>query len=161
MTACSFTGHRQIKNGHLAKMPEMLDRAINYVYSKGCRKFFAGGAIGFDTEAAKAVIRFRMTHPDASLVLLLPCENQSEHWSLRQRESYEYVLSSADEVIYVSEEYTPDCMKKRNMRLAEECDVLIAYAARARSGAAQTVRIAESLGRQVYNLYPALEKESL
>ena len=136
----------------------MLCRAIEYAYTKGCRRFMTGGAVGFDTEAARAVIKFRITHPDASLVLALPCENQSERWSARQKTNYEYVLAAADEVIYVSEEYTPQCMKKRNQMLAEAADILIAYVCRSNSGAAQTVRMATELGREIYNLYPALDK---
>ena len=47
-------------------------------------------------------------------------------------------------------------MKERNRYLAEEADVLIAYASRSASGAGQTVRMAKNRGVQVYNLYFAL-----
>ena len=159
MRACSFTGHRQIKFEHKKQLPSLLDRAISFAYSKGCRKFLTGGAVGFDTEAAREVIKFRISHPDISLVLVLPYINQSERWSDKQKEAYEYTLSMADEVIYVSEEYTDTCMKERNLRLAEEADILIAYVARDKSGSAQTVRMARSAGKEIYNLYPALEKD--
>ena len=98
-----------------------------------------------------------MTHSDVSLVLLLPCINQDEKWSEKQRSVYEYTLSEANEVIYTSEEYTKTCFFERNKALAEQCDILIAYVSRQNSGAAQTVRIASSLGKEVYNLYPALD----
>ena len=62
----------------------------------------------------------------------------------------------ADEVVYISEEYTETCMKERNRYLAEEADIIVAYVSRYASGAGQTVRMAKSLGKQVYNLYPAI-----
>ena len=157
-TACSFTGHRKIEDRHRGKISELLLRAIHYAYGLGCRDFYTGGALGFDTAAAQEVIRFRMSHPDCRLILLLPCRDQSSMWNSNQVSLYEYVLTEADSVIYVSDSYNDGCMRKRNERLAKTCDILIAYVGRERSGAGQTVRIARSLGREVYNLYPTLEK---
>ena len=112
---CSFTGHRRIKPQHLRKMPELISRAVAYAYSEGCRNFYSGGAVGFDTLAAREVIRFRISHPDVRLIMLLPCETQSERWSGLQKSSYEYILSASDEVIYISGEYTDTCIRERNM----------------------------------------------
>ncbi len=139
---CSFTGHRQIKEGHRQSLPQLLLRAIEFAYSKGCRTFLAGGAIGFDTEAALTVIKYRVSHSDVSLILVLPCLDQSRGWTDSQRSCYEYTLKNADEVVYISEEYTPTCMRERNRYLAEKADLMIAYADRQNSGAAQTVRMA-------------------
>lgn len=161
MLACAFTGHRHIKCEHLNKLSDMLSRAIDYAYSHGCRRFLTGGALGFDTEAAREVLRFRLAHPDVSLSLILPCENQCEHWLRRQIENYDYILASANEVIYISDKYTSTCMKARNRTLAEQADIIIAYVSRTNSGAAQTVRMAEAMGKQVYNIYPALDSAVL
>ena len=154
---CSFTGHRNIKKDHIKKLPDLLLRAIGYAYEKGCRTFLAGGAVGFDTEAARAVISFRLSRPDVRLKLILPCVDQAERWSEHQRSVYEYTLSEADEVVYISDSYYDGCLKERNRALAEQCDILIAYVGRYNSGAAQTARMAKSLGKQVYNLYPTLD----
>ena len=161
MTTCAFTGHRNIKDSHKQALPGLLSRAIAYAYEQGCRRFITGGALGFDTYAAKEVLRFRMSHPDVSLILFLPCLDQDAGWSIRQKDSYEYVLQSADEVKYISESYTKTCMKRRNQAMAEECDLMIAYVSRDYSGAAQTMRMALSLGKESYNLYPRFEKDSI
>lgn len=158
MTTCAFTGHRRIKDSHKKHLSSLLFRAINYAYERGCRKFITGGAIGFDTEAAREVLRFRISHPDVSLILFLPCLDQDASWSERQRDAYEYILSSANEVRYVSEVYDKGCMKRRNQAMADECDIMIAYVARDYSGSAQTMRMATALGREVYNLYGELER---
>ena len=158
MRVCSFTGHRQIKKEHESALPNLIYRAVEYAYSKGCRTFLTGGALGFDTLAAREVIRFRMLHSDVRLVLVLPCPEQANRWSGTQQRSYNHTLECADEIIYVSEEYTPTCLKKRNHKLACDADMLISYVSRSNSGSAQTVRMALSLGREVYNLYPSLDR---
>lgn len=157
---CSFTGHRSYPDSHRKSLVEHIKRAVEYAYNSGCRSFYAGGALGFDTLAAREVIRFRMSHPDVSLILILPCLNQSEKWSDSASDAYEYILSEANEVRYVDETYSKACMQKRNMALAEVCDIMIAYVSRPRSGAAQTVRMAEGLGKKVYNLYLSVKESA-
>ena len=155
---CSFTGHRQIAKECRSGLISLLDRAVEYAYSEGCRCFMCGGAIGFDTLAARAVINFRMTHSDVRLVLALPCIEQDAKWNETQRNSYNFTLELADEVIYTSEAYTKTCMAERNRYLAEKCDILIAYSGKSNSGSAQTVRMAEKCGKRIYNLYGTVQK---
>ena len=158
MQACAFTGHRKIEDLHKSRIDGLLARAISFAYEAGCRTFITGGALGFDTLAAKEIIRFRMSHPDVRLKIVLPCKNQSDSWSSAQVSVYEYTLLNADEIEYVSEEYTDTCMKERNKRLVNLCDMMIAYVSRPYSGAAQTVRMASNEGKIIYNLYPSLDK---
>ncbi len=157
---CSFTGHRIIKSEHRGEIANLVLRAIEYAYGKGCKNFYAGGAIGFDTIAAKEVIRFRISHPDVRLILMLPCINQDEKWNENDKALYRYTLGEADEIIYISDVYTPTCIKERNMRLAESGDIVIIYVGRRNSGSAQTAAMAERLGKEIYNLYPTLEREA-
>lgn len=156
MTTCAFTGHRIIAPEHRSALPGMIYSEICRAYDLGCRRFIAGGALGFDTEAAREVIRFRLSHPDVSLVLYLPCIDQDATWSDRQRSLYNYILNCANEVRYISENYDSNCMKKRNFAMADECDIMIAYVSSPRSGSGQTVRMAEMLGKEIHNLYTAL-----
>lgn len=156
---CSFTGHRKIEVRHKKEIYPLIERAVDYAYREGCRRFYTGGAIGFDTLSARAVINFRISHPDVSLILVLPCIDQDKAWSAEERDAYGFVLSVANEIVYVSDEYYVGCMKDRNEKLAELGDLLIAYLGNAKSGAGQTVRMAQKLGKRVYNLYPALERD--
>lgn len=158
MNVCSFTGHRKIEKRHLGKIDKLVGRAIEFAYEAGCRTFLTGGALGFDTVAAREIIRFKLSHRDIRFEVILPCKNQSEMWSPEQVAMYEYTLSNADSIEYVSDGYTDTCMKERNRLLAERCDMMIAYVQRSYSGAAQTVRMASKLGKTIYNLYPSLDK---
>ena len=157
---CAFTGHRTIKNTHKGSIEELLSRAVKYAYSRGVRCFYAGGALGFDTLAAKQVILFKMNHSDVNLHLVIPCADQADSWGSIDKECYEFVLSRADTVEVLTDSYKKGCMKKRNARLTELADILIAYADTAKfySGTMQTVRMANAKGIEVYNLYPTLEK---
>ncbi len=156
MKNCSFTGHRVILAEHVLPLTELLTKAIEYAYSNGCRNFYCGGALGFDTMAAKLIISMRMKYSDMRLFLLLPCKNQSENWTSSEMGMYDFILSEADEVIYTSEEYKRGCMKIRNERLAEVCDIMIAFCGRMQSGSAQTLKIAHSMEKTVLNLYPRI-----
>ena len=159
MKKCSFTGHRVIPDSHSARLDGLLSRAISFAYSEGCREFYTGGALGFDTMAARKLIAYRISHPDVRFIVVVPCENQAEKWSEADRDAYEYILSCADEVIFSSEEYTKDCMRRRNEYLADVCDILIAYSGKYSSGSAQTVRMAQARGKTVYNLYGSASGE--
>ncbi len=154
MKKCSFTGHRVIASAHMDTVREKLKSGVEYAYTQGCRDFLCGGALGFDTMAAEAVINFRASHAEARLVLVLPCRDQANGWSDSDREKYEHILSVADEIIYIRDIYVDGCMKERNQYLADECDMLICYLNSPRSGAGQTVRMAKSLNKPVYNICP-------
>ncbi len=154
MENCAFSGHRVIAAEKIEPLTELLRRAVAYAYEQGCRSFFCGGAVGFDTYAAKAVILFRVKHPDVRLVLMLPCADQSEGWSAAQRAAYDYILSEADEAVILSEAYHRGCMQRRNRALVEHADMLICYVGREGSGSAQTMHLAEKKGIPIYNLFP-------
>ena len=159
MESCAFSGHRAIPASSGQALRDLLMRAITYAYEQGCRDFLAGGAVGFDTLAAREVIRFRIAYPDVRLVLLLPCIEQDVKWSEAQKDAYRYTLSVADEVVYLSDEYTKSCIRERNFMLASRADIMICYLGRRDSGSGQTAAMADKMGKQIYNLYPALERE--
>ena len=73
-------------------------------------RFLAGGARGFDMLAAQEVLWLREERYALELVLVLPCPEQADRWNARERQAYREMVQEADEVIYVSEVYTPDCM---------------------------------------------------
>ena len=104
---------------------DKVDEMLGYAYENGVRIFVTGGAIGFDTLAARQVILFKMSHPDVRLHLIAPCINQADNWTAQQRSAYEFVLQNSDHVEYVCDEYKKGCMQIRNRRLAEECDMLV------------------------------------
>ena len=154
MESCCFTGHRQLPGGAAgARLRELTELAVRDAYADGCRRFFAGGALGFDMLAAAVVCHLRDTDlPDISLHLLLPCRGQEERWSPRDRERYAAMLSLADSHIFLAERYEDGVMMARNRALVAAADHCIAYMSHPASGTGGTVSMARSRGLTVRNL---------
>ena len=151
---CCFTGHRTIPKSQFGLIRANLARAIGALYEKGYRHFVAGGAIGFDTMAASLVLAYKKHYPDITLTLMLPCANQSVKWSEEEKAVYEAQKNAADEVICLSSYYYDGCMQKRNQAMVDVSSACIAYLTHPRSGAGQTVRMAENAALTVIHVAP-------
>lgn len=151
MTACAFTGHRRLSAAEEAALRPLLLRGIAYVYARGVRDFYAGGAYGFDILAEEAVLSFREAHSDIRLHLILPHKGQEKRWTAQDTARYHAVLAAADSAVYLSEAYYPGVMRNRNLCLIEKADVCIAYLVSG-GGTAQTVSMAKRKGLTVFNL---------
>lgn len=60
---CSFSGHRSIPSDQLPQLEKRLEAELCNLIHCGFTKFRAGGALGFDTLAAQAVLRLREQYP--------------------------------------------------------------------------------------------------
>ncbi len=149
---CCFTGHRIIPPEEREELVRKLEETIAHLYQQGIRYFEAGGALGFDTLAAQAVLRLREKCPGIKLTLVLPCLSQTKGWRPEDAAEYERIKSQAVEVIYTSQEYTRGCMHKRNRYLADHSGVCVCYLTRNSGGTAYTVRYAKSHGLEIINL---------
>ena len=147
-----FTGHRIIPIDDRKKLAFSLLDAVKELVGRGVREFIAGGALGFDTLAAECVIAMRRAYPDIKLKLYLPCRDQHARWNARDVERYMRVLENADEILYISENYSPGCMHKRNRAMVDASDICIAYVTRQSGGSAYTISYAEQNGLEIINL---------
>ena len=154
MEACCFSGHRFLPTGEAGtRLRARLEQAVRDAYAGGCRRFYAGGALGFDMLAAAVVCHLRDTvFPDISLHLLLPCRGQEERWPLRERERYARMLELADEYTYLAEAYDGSVMSARNRALVAAADLCIAYMTNPASGTGGTLSMARARGISVRNL---------
>ena len=144
-TACAFTGHRPSKfpwrydetDSRCVALKEELTGQISKLAEVGVTDFFSGMAEGTDTYCAQIVLDLRRKNPALNLHCVLPCEGQ------------------ADEVVYVSREYSKDCMLKRNRYLVDHAACLLAvYNGEWRGGTAMTVRYARKKGREIIIINP-------
>ncbi len=150
-TTCCFTGHRTVPEASALIVRVNLARAVNDLYQRGYRRFIAGGAVGFDTMAADVVLGYRRHYPDISLILMLPCADQDAKWTEEEKKVYEAQKREANEVILLADRYYDGCMQRRNQAMIDASSACIAYLTRPRSGAGQTVRMAEKAGLTVIN----------
>ncbi len=139
--SCCFTGHRIIRTQDRVDIADRLYNAVCELYNKGIKNFISGGALGFDMLAAEIVIKMRETDfPDITLELMLPCFNQDLKWHISEKNRYARILSMADKIVYVSENYSPMCMALRNRKMVDSAVHCIAYVYKSFGGAAYTVK---------------------
>jgi uncharacterized phage-like protein YoqJ len=149
---CCFTGHCNLSQKKIERIVKNLDREIENLIGQGVDTFISGGAIGFDLIATSLIVAKKEMGRTIRLVFAVPCKNQDEHWSVDQKRLYHSLLTEADEVIYVSEEYSDGCMKKRNRYMVEQSAYCIYARLYPFSGADQTVRYARRKGVRVVNV---------
>ena len=160
---CAFTGHRPGKfpwrydeiDARCIALKKALTEQIAKLADVGYTDFFSGMAEGTDTWAALAVLALKKENPALKLHCVLPCEGQADQWSASARELYFSILEQADDIVYVSREYSKDCMLERNRYLVDHAACLLAvYNGEWRGGTAMTVRYAQKLGRKIIIIEP-------
>ena len=125
---CCFTGHRNIAKSECVKIYEVTKIIIEIlIKEKGVLYFKVGGARGFDTIVALVIIELKFKYENIKLILILPCKNQCFNWNKRDIYLYNLVLKNADEIIYISENYTKTCMLERNDKLLENSSCIVTY----------------------------------
>lgn len=149
---CCFTGHRDIPSGAYQLIFNKTEEMVESLIKKGYLYFGAGGALGFDTIAAFAVLKLKERYSDVRLILVLPCLSQTRGWSNEDVKIYEDIKKQADKVVYTSEEYTRGCMHKRNRHLVDNSSACISYLTESKGGTAYTVDYAKKHGLTVYNI---------
>ena len=149
---CCFTGHRKIPSDQLESVTQRLRDAVIASIKDGYLYFGAGGALGFDTLAAKTVLELRTIYPEIKLILVLPCLDQAEKWNEEDKNEYERIKSLADKVVYTSGNYFNGCMQRRNRHLIDNSSLCICYLTERIGGTAYTVNYARDKGCMVVNL---------
>ena len=149
---CCFTGHRSLSHEEKLKVAVRLREIIVEQIEAGVVFYGAGGARGFDSLAAQTVLDMKKEYPQLRLILVLPCEDQTREWRSEDIAVYEDIKRRSDKVVYVSREYTPDCMHKRNRHLVDHSGTCVCYLTRSSGGTAYTVDYARRKGLHVINI---------
>lgn len=149
---CCFTGHRELPAWGQKELAAKLEDTIIGLIDRGIRYYGAGGARGYDTLAAQTVLKLKERYPHIKLILILPCLTQTRWWSAADVKEYERIKALADKVVYTSQEYTKDCMHKRNRHLVNHSSVCVCYLTKKDGGTAYTVDYAEKQKLEVINL---------
>ena len=99
--SCCFTGHRDIEKGALPSLQKRLQEEIRrLIEEKGVCNFIAGGALGFDTLAAEAVLALKEKYPSIRLLLALPCPEQTARWKEEDVLRYQRILAACDKIAF-------------------------------------------------------------
>lgn len=155
--ACCFSGHRAIPASHLPALRRRLTEAVTRLAEEGFVYFIVGGALGFDTLAAEAVLSLRDSAlPHIRLLLAIPHERQAASWPAADREKYERIKAAADKARVLSPHYYTGCMQARNRYMVDHASVCVCYLTKENGGTAGTVRYAEKKGLTVIDLASSL-----
>lgn len=151
--ACCFTGHRIVSAERTDELRQRLKAGILYLRDNmGITTFYVGGALGFDSLAAEAVIAQRKECKNIRLIVVIPCRDQAARWSAEQKARYERINRAADEVICLAERYYQGCMHERNRYMVDHSRACICYLTEQTRGTAYTVGYAKSKGLKIFNL---------
>ena len=160
---CAFTGHRPKSSPwkynesapDCVLLKEVLAAQIKMLADRGVTDFFSGMAQGVDIWSSQIVLDLQKKNPALKLHCVLPCKGQESKWTASAQEHYHSILTQANEVVYVGQEYSRDCMLERNRWLVEYSSILLAvYNGTLRSGTGATVRYALKQGREVIVIDP-------
>lgn len=156
-TVC-FTGHRHIPSEDYGALHALLCQELETQIQNGATCFRTGGALGFDTLAALAVLLLKKRYPQIRLELILPCPSQTKGWKQSDKMLYEQILAQADAHRYVSPSYFTGVLQIRNRALVEGADVCIAYLCNSQGGGtAFTASLAIKKGLEFVNLSEKLK----
>ncbi len=161
ITTVCFTGHRDIPAELRPIISELLGEVLMGLYNRGARIFKAGGAIGFDTMAAHAVIdlKAKTEDPDIKLCLCLAAPGQAKSFSKYDEIIYNMVKDNSDFVTYASDKLTSESYYARNRALVEGSDVCVAYCTAQRGGTYYTCKYALTNGVEFMNIADFIEFE--
>lgn len=78
----------------------------------------------------------------------MPHHAQAKRWSKKDIAVYEDIRGRADKVVYISDEFTRDCVYRRNRHFINGSSMCIWED----SGTEKTVRVARKEGLQIINI---------
>ncbi len=145
----AFTGHRDYRG----ECDAQLRAAIRRLYADGYRTFLSGMAVGFDLAAAEAVIELRGELPGVRLVCVIPFAGQQRRFPQGDKERFERICGSADEVLTLSPSYDRMVYMRRNDFLVEHSSALVAWFCGREGGTEYTILKAVRAGLKIRNLY--------
>ena len=160
LNTCCFTGHREAKlpwgdnesDLRCLELKANLAKAVCNAYDEGIRHFIVGMANGCDLYCAEAVLQLRSLHDDVTLEAAVPCPTQADNWRKDLQTRYQSLLLQCDQRTLVSEQYTHDCMMKRNRYMVDQSRMLIAASNGQPGGAENTIRYAKRKGLEIVRI---------
>ena len=125
--SCCFCGWREIPPARQSWLESRLAEEVAGLVEKGITRFLSGAAPGFETLAARTVIRVRERAPGVRLVLVLPCLDLTWGWSPEEAEAYREVSAGADLRVLLAQRYSPGCIRRQGRYLVDHSGVCLCW----------------------------------
>lgn len=155
-TVC-FSGHRPEKlplNGDsgspvIKYLKSILYKEILDSIDAGYDRFITGLARGVDLWAGEILMELKAEGENISIIAVKPYKTHGDNFTGKEKFSLGRLLSNADEVICLADEYKKGCFQRRNEYMVDCSGKLIAVVSDYRSGTGATIRYAEKQGIEV------------
>ena len=155
---CCFAGVRPEK---LREDPEEVrawfSGKIDEAVADGYRTFICGCGMGVDLWAGEAVADRRGKNPELHLIAATPWPGFAARWNPEWKKAYETLLSRADLVVTLSENYHEGVFRERNEWMVNHTARLIAYDSGEAGGTQDMIAYAREKGLETVLLRPAQE----
>lgn len=150
---CCFTGHRDLPPLQVPLIKNRTEKIIRELYSRGVRFWGVGGAIGYDTLAAKILFKLREEEmPDIKVILVYPFDGFTNRWTDDQKADYNSLLPKYDKIVKVADYPSRSAYLKRDRHLADCSGYCICCCSKNTGGTAYTVAYAKKKGLTVFNI---------
>ncbi len=152
---CCFTGHRPEKiYGGIEFSSQPMKRLLSVVAlhisdlvtKQGYDTFITGMQRGIDLWAAQLVLDMKKRYPYLKVICAMPYRGHGEDFEGLDLWLLHTVIEDAKQVIYVSEQYSDSCMRKRNMFMVDHSSFVLGVMGDKRSGTGMTVNYAKRRG---------------
>lgn len=155
-TVC-FSGHRPEKlplNGDsdsnvIRYLKSILYKEILDSITAGYNRFITGLARGVDLWAGEILMELKAEGEKIFIIAVKPYKTHGDNFVGEEKFSLGRLISNADEVICLADEYRKGCFQRRNQYMVDHSGKLIAVVSNYRSGTGATIRYAEKQGIEV------------
>ncbi len=139
MKICTFCGHSQITEQE--KIEAWLTLVIENLINDGFDVFYLGGYGDFDNICCSVLTKHKEKYPYIKRVFVTPYIDKN------------FDKNSYDESYYPSLENTPKrfAISKRNEKMVEQADVVVAYVIYSWGGASKTLEFAKRKKKNIIN----------
>lgn len=160
--SCCFSGHRPGKlpwgsneqDPRCLALKQRLWDAVTTAYEAGYRHFICGMAQGCDLYFCELVLALRKQHSDVSVEAAIPCPTQARGWRAAEQQRWQALVGRCDVETVVQENYTPDCMLRRNRYMVDHASLLIAVHDGQSGGTQRTMEYAMRRGLDIVDIPP-------
>ena len=162
--SCCFTGHRDSKlpwkdreeDPRCLALKERIFDAVEALYRSGIRHYICGMATGCDFYFCELVLQLRQKYGDVSVEAAIPCATQCRGWSAAEQQRWRRLVDACDYETLVQEQYTPDCMQRRNRYMVDHASLLIAVHDGQSGGTRRTIEYAMRRGLDIVDIPPVM-----
>lgn len=153
---CCLTGHRSIPPADVPALARRTAEEIRaLVAGRGVSFFGVGGAVGYDTLAARVLFALREREfPQIRVILVYPFDGFTRRWPPEQQAEYHRLLGGYDKVVRACAAPGRAAYLERDRQLVDGSAFCIAYCTRSTGGTAYTVGYARRQGLEIRNLAP-------